>query len=73
MHGWVDVALAIGSIAAVLVGSFGSYLLAKRDNRNHELEQRVAKNESDLRQLIGFCSGKCGFGAPHPNRYFDEV
>ena len=60
-HEMVDVVLAVGSVAAILLGSIIPYLLARVDRRLEALESKLEASEEKFAHLAGFCKGKCGY------------
>ena len=60
-HELVDWALAVLSVAAILVSGFGVYFLTHRDLRIENLEKKAFDNREDLAHIAGFLSGRYGY------------
>jgi hypothetical protein len=53
-HEIVDWLLAVLSVAAILVGSFGVYYLSRRDARLQYLEKKSESNREDIAHVQGY-------------------
>lgn len=66
-HELVDIFLSIASVAAVLIGGLGPYLLSRRDRRLQALEKVSDSTKGAVDHVQGFLAGKF----PYFQRYHE--